>query len=133
MASFDPGDYTIRPYRNSPFNLSLRLLEKLTGMPLLLTGMRLWMQVRETEGAAGYPLLSISTDATTGDRIAVTDAGRGQVSLILAQATLEALPKPLLGFDSGPARWVYDLRYGPAGAEERLFGGAFLLMTGTTR
>lgn len=133
MNTFDPATFAITVWRNSPLRLPFQMLEKITRQPMPLTGNRVWMQVREYEGATGSPLLSLSTDVVTGDRIEVIDNALCQLAFNVAEATLGTLPWPLVGRDTPPLVLAYDLRYGPAGGEVVMWEGDWILKTGVTR
>lgn len=133
MNTFDPGSLAVTVWRNSTLRLPFRMLEKVTRQPLPLAGNRVWVQVREYAGAEGAPLLDLSTDDLTGDRIEVINSALCSLAFNVAEATLDDLPWPLIGRDRPPLVLAYDLRYGPAGSEAVMWEGDWILKTGVTR
>jgi|GEM_PF-3656352 len=133
MNVFDPASFAITVWRNSPLRLPFRMLDKVTRQPLPLTGNRVWVQVREYPGATGDPLLDLSTDDISGDRVEVIDSLACHLALNVLEATLDDLPWPLVGRASPPIVLSYDLRYGPADSEVLMWEGDWILKTGVTR
>lgn len=101
------------------------------GNPLDLSGASIFLQIRRSEGAAGDPIISLSSEGANanGSTIAVTDVGTVEVAIsLLDLAAFPATDRP-----SRPAEYAYDIVVVWAdGKGAPYLTGKFILHEGTT-
>lgn len=126
----NPAHLNLTVWRNAPFPTDVQF-----AVPLDLTGRRFIMQVRLYDGAPGSPLLTISSDASSGDRIEVIEIDTEKPETIFAirlgKGTHESLPAA--GKAGASATFRHDILVGPTSFEEVLAFGNYTLNPGVTR
>lgn len=126
----EPAFLTLTAWRNAPFPTEVEF-----GLGLDLTGQRIIMQLRLYDGAAGAPLVSLSSDPTFGDRIEIISIDRYKPETVFAirlgKGTQEGLPKSEKA--GKPITFRHDILAGPITFEELIAYGDYTLMPGVTR
>ena len=119
-------------------NLDLReeygLLDEDDG-PLDLASCTLKMEGRQYGAQPGLALISLSEVTDDSQGIRVLDAAAGQIRIVIAKATLAALPGgPVGGTEPNqPDTFVYDLVIDrPTPAEPLAMAGTFIVSPGVT-
>lgn len=125
-----PAFLALTAWRNAPFPTEVEF-----GLALDLTGKRLIMQLRLYDGADGAPLINLSSDPTSGDRIEIisidTEKPETVFAIRLGKGTHESLPKS--GKAGKPVTFRHDILAGPITFEELIAFGDYTLMPGVTR
>lgn len=125
---FKPTELPIGCSANAPFS------DDIWEVPIDLTDQSILMQVRMFPGAEGDPLIDLSSaTAAPADRIEIimTSASYSQFRPVIAEETLDALPKS--GRAGKPVTFAHDILIGAAGFERPFLFGDFTVKPGVTR
>lgn len=125
----DPALIDLAAWKNAPFRRDFDA--SLGGVPVDLTGLDARMQVRLYQGAAGDPLIDVSTFDETQGAITITDAAAGILEIYITQAALEALPTARETGSNKPDAFQYDVIVG--GENAVVFYGNLFVYPGVTR
>ena len=128
----DPAVWNITVRKNAPWDRESYLADEASGERIDLTGYDLLMQVRLYQGAADPALVDLETVETAVEGIQITDAPQGEFTILIDQATLEALPAQ--NGENKPSVFHHDLILtAPGGPPEVYAYGSFTVFTGVTR
>lgn len=126
-----PAQWPLVVWKNGDWEQPAAITDD-AGAPFDLTNYELAMQVRLYQGATGDALIDLATVGSAIEGIQITDDEAGEFTILIDQATLEALPAT--NGENKPSVFHHDLiLIAPDGLTEVYAYGSFTVNTGVTR